>query len=115
MANLRKTVKGKMIDMDKLKLSSEKVAAVGNARTNARGDFLGVGNSIAAGRNKVMDQVYAVQSAPLPSAGYSPTPVVSTPVVKSIATEFTELVAATPTTDAPIAKARNNPSSTVKK
>lgn len=64
---LRKTARGQQLDMDKLKLANEKVSAVGNMRVNARGDVLGTGNEIAAGRNKVMDQVYAVASAPTSS------------------------------------------------
>jgi len=75
MAKIHKTARGQMIDMDKLKLSNEKVTSVGNMRTNARGDVLGVGNQIATGRNAVMDQVYAVPNAPV--EGYSPKPLVA--------------------------------------
>jgi hypothetical protein len=67
MARIYKSAKGKMIDMDKVKISQETVNSVGNMRTNARGDLLGSGNSIATGRNKIMDQIYAVPDAP-----YSP-------------------------------------------
>jgi hypothetical protein len=67
MARIYKSAKGKMIDMDKVKISQETVNSVGNMRTNARGDLLGAGNNVAAGRNKVMDQIYAVPDAP-----YSP-------------------------------------------
>ncbi|HET8688589.1 MAG TPA: hypothetical protein VFM18_18400 [Methanosarcina sp.] len=61
---VRKTARGQQIDMDKLKLVNENVSAVGNMHVNARGDILGTGNQIAVGRNAVMDQVYAVASAP---------------------------------------------------
>jgi len=37
-------------------------------KVNARGDLLGSGGQIAAGRNQIMNQVYAVEEAP-----YSPT------------------------------------------
>jgi len=67
MANVYRTAKGKMVDIDKVKLVNETTIAVGNMRVNARGDQLGVGAQIAQGRNQVMDQVYAV-----PDAGYSP-------------------------------------------
>jgi hypothetical protein len=67
MSKVYKSVKGKMVDMDKVKLANESVTAVGNMRVNARGDLLGTGGSIAQGRNAIMDQVYAVESAP-----YSP-------------------------------------------
>ena len=67
MGRIYRTARGKGIDLDKLKLTNENVVAVGNMRVNARGDLLGAGNQIAAGRNQVMDQVYAVEEAP-----YSP-------------------------------------------
>ena len=67
MANVYRTAKGKMVDIDKVKLVNETTIAVGNMRVNARGDQLGVGAQIAQGRNQVMDQVYAVGGG-----GYSP-------------------------------------------
>jgi hypothetical protein len=67
MSKIYKSAKGKMVDMDKIKLANETVAAVGNMRVNARGDLLGQGGSVAQGRNAVMDRVYAVEDAP-----YSP-------------------------------------------
>jgi hypothetical protein len=70
MARVYKSARGKMIDMDKVKLSQETTNAVGNMRVNARGDLIGTGGKVATGRNAVMDQVYAVNSAPEP--GYSP-------------------------------------------
>jgi hypothetical protein len=60
MANVYKTARGKAIDLDKVKLTNETVVAVGNMKTNARGDLIGAGNQITAGRNQLMDQVYAV-------------------------------------------------------
>jgi hypothetical protein len=67
MANVYKTARGKMIDIDKVKLVNETTVAVGNMRVNARGDQLGIGTQITQGRNYIMDQVYAV-----PDSGYSP-------------------------------------------
>jgi hypothetical protein len=67
MANVYRTTRGKMVDIDKVKLVNEETIAVGNMRVNARGDQLGVGKQITQGRNQVMDRVYAV-----PTAGYSP-------------------------------------------
>ena len=67
MANVYKTARGKMVDMDKLKLINESTVAVGNMKTNARGDLLGAGGQVVATRNQIMDQVYAV-----PDEGYSP-------------------------------------------
>jgi hypothetical protein len=62
-----KSARGKTIDMDKVKLSNETTTAVGNMRVNARGDLLGAGGQVVAGRNQIMDQVYAV-----PEPMYSP-------------------------------------------
>lgn len=70
MSRVYKTAKGKMIDMDKIKLSNETATAVGNMRVNARGDLLGPGGQIVSGRNQIMDRAYAVESAP--DEGYSP-------------------------------------------
>lgn len=67
MANVYKTAKGKIIDIDKIKLANENAVSVGNMRVNARGDLLGAGAQVVAGRNQVMDRVYAVEDG-----GYSP-------------------------------------------
>ena len=69
MTKMYKTARGKTIDMDKVKLANETVTAVGNMKVNARGDKLGPGGEIIAGRNQVMDQVYSVPTGP---KGYSP-------------------------------------------
>lgn len=68
MTKIYKTARGKTLDMDKIKLSNERVSAVGNMKVNARGDKLGAGGQIVAGRNQVMDRVYNVESR----KGYSP-------------------------------------------
>jgi hypothetical protein len=67
MSKAYKTARGKAVQMDKIKLANEGAPSVGNMRTNARGDILGAGNTVAVTRNAVMDQVYAVEEAP-----YSP-------------------------------------------
>jgi hypothetical protein len=73
MTKIYKTARGKTIDMDKVKLANETVNAVGNMKVNARGDRLGGGGKVVAGRNQVMDQVYAVNTAPARrTGGYSP-------------------------------------------
>jgi hypothetical protein len=70
MSRIYKTAKGKMVDMDKVKLSNETAIAVGNMKVNARGDLIGNDGQVSMGRNQLMDQVYAVADAP--TAGYSP-------------------------------------------
>jgi hypothetical protein len=48
MAKMYRTSKGKMIDMDALRLQSEKSTAVGNMGVNGRGDKLGKGGKVEA-------------------------------------------------------------------
>lgn len=60
MAN--KTASGKFIDMDKLRLKNEDVIAVGNMRTNARGDELGPGGKIIKTRNEKMNENYKLHT-----------------------------------------------------
>jgi hypothetical protein len=67
MSKIYKTARGKMVDIDRVKLTNENVTAVGNMRVNARGDLLGNNGEVAMGRNQIMDQAYAVADAP-----YSP-------------------------------------------
>lgn len=69
MANIYKTAKGKIIDIDKVKLANESAVAVGNMKVNARGDLLGAGGQVVAGRNQLMDQMYSIPSS---NGGYSP-------------------------------------------
>ena len=48
MAKMYRTSKGKMIDMDALRLQSEQSTAVGNMGVNGRGDKLGKGGKVQA-------------------------------------------------------------------
>ena len=47
-----KTMQGKEIDLDKLRIKNETTLAVGNARMNARGDELGPGGQIIRKREE---------------------------------------------------------------
>lgn len=67
MSKVYKSARGRMVDMDKVKIANENALAVGNMKVNARGDILGSGGQVATGRNAVMDRVYAVDSG-----SYSP-------------------------------------------
>jgi len=62
MAKIYKTAMGKALDMDRLKMSNEDSIAVGNMKTNARGDQLGPGGRVVQNRNQVMDQHYRMHS-----------------------------------------------------
>jgi hypothetical protein len=66
MGKVYKSARGKMIDMDKVKIANESTVAVGNMKVNARGDIIGNNGQVALGRNQIMDQVYAVPTAEVP-------------------------------------------------
>jgi hypothetical protein len=68
MSRVYKSARGKMIDMDAVKLANEDTIAVGNMKINARGDKLGPGGQVDTGRNAIMDRVYSVNT----KTGYSP-------------------------------------------
>lgn len=59
--------KGKMIDMENLRLLNEKSIAVGNMKVNARGDELGQGGQIIQTRNQRMSQQYPKMHSPIAS------------------------------------------------
>lgn len=49
---VHRTMQGKEIDLDKLRIRNETTLAVGNARMNARGDQLGPGGKIIKKREE---------------------------------------------------------------
>ena len=99
-----------MIDIDKVKLANESAIAVGNMKVNARGDKLGPGGQVVAGRNQIMDQVYNVPVAP--SAGYSPNdPGIHADTQAIIeANQAAETQALAQTLSAPVSPETNTPS-----
>lgn len=54
-----RTMQGKEIDLEKLRMRNEMTLAVGNARVNARGDQLGPGGKIIKKREDIMAEYYA--------------------------------------------------------
>lgn len=57
-----KTAMGKSIDIDSLRVANEGVIAVGNMRTNARGDELGAGGKIAKTRAQLMQEYHKLNT-----------------------------------------------------
>jgi hypothetical protein len=49
-----KSMQGKEVDLEKLRMRNELIPAVGNVRVNARGDELGPGGKIVRKREDVM-------------------------------------------------------------
>jgi hypothetical protein len=62
MAKMYKTANGKLVDMDMLRLKNEDTIAVGNMRTNARGDELGPGGKVVRTRNEKMNDSYKLHT-----------------------------------------------------
>lgn len=60
MADNYKTARGAQIDMNRLKTKNEKVIAVGNSGTNARGDEVR-GGTIVRTREEIMQDHYAIR------------------------------------------------------
>ena len=58
MAKNHRTARGLPIDMDRLRLANETTIAVGNMKTNARGDELGPGGIVVRTREQVMKEYY---------------------------------------------------------
>lgn len=53
-----RSMKGKIIDLDKLIAKNELTPAIGNLRVNARGDELGPGGKIVRKREDIMAEYY---------------------------------------------------------
>jgi hypothetical protein len=53
-----RTAQGKPIDLDALRVRNEQSVAVGNMKTNARGDELGPGGIVVRTREQVMKEYY---------------------------------------------------------
>lgn len=53
-----RTMQGKEIDLDKLRIRNETTLAVGNSRVNARGDEIGPGGKIIRKREEVVSEYY---------------------------------------------------------
>ena len=64
MSNLRRTAMGSAVDIDQLRLANETTIAIGNAKTNARGDLLGAGGKIIKTRAQVMQEYHQMNMKP---------------------------------------------------
>ena len=57
-----KSAMGKAIDIDSLRVANENVIAVGNMRTNARGDELGAGGKVLKTRSQLMQEYHKLNT-----------------------------------------------------
>jgi hypothetical protein len=62
MAKVYKSAMGKQIDVDSILLTNEHVIAVGNMKTNGRGDLLGPGGKVAKTRDQLMKEYYSLNT-----------------------------------------------------
>ena len=59
MGKLHTSMRGEVVDMDKMSLQFGQTPAVGNMKVNARGDELGYGGAIVKTREQVLQDFYA--------------------------------------------------------
>jgi len=62
MSKTFRSARGKLIDMDMLKLANENTIAVGNMKVNARGDQLGKGGKVIKTRAQVMAEYHKLNT-----------------------------------------------------
>lgn len=62
MPKIHRTAMGKVIDVEKLFLTNDTAIAIGNMKTNARGDELGRGGKIVKTKDQIMKEYYALKT-----------------------------------------------------
>ena len=53
-----RTMQGRMVDIEKLRMANEGEQAVGNMKVNARGDVLGAGGKVVTSKETVIKKYY---------------------------------------------------------
>lgn len=107
MAKVHRTSRGDAVDMDMLRLANESTIAVGNMRTNARGDELGSGGKVVRTRAQVMSDYHKLNTSVPHDEPISESPgVIAEPIVEQV--PITNLV--TPTVeDSPVVESTSTP------
>jgi hypothetical protein len=72
MARTYKTAMGKPINLDTIIANSENTIAVGNMKTNARGDELGKGGRVVKTKEQVMAEYYALNTPTITQTAIKP-------------------------------------------
>lgn len=62
MSKIHRSARGDAVDMDMIRLSNESTIAVGNMRTNARGDELGHGGKVVKTRAQIMAEYHKLNT-----------------------------------------------------
>lgn len=109
MAKTHRTSRGDAVDMDALRLKNESTIAIGNAKTNARGDQLGHGGKVIKTRAQIMQEYHRLNTAvadesPIGTGGAQ----TEQPVSEPVAEEQPEL-SAPQADDTPVQTSANKP------
>ena len=62
MSKIHRSARGDAVDMDMIRLANESTIAIGNMRTNARGDQLGPGGKVIKTRAQVMSEYHKLNT-----------------------------------------------------
>lgn len=63
MSKTHRTARGEAVDMDMIRLANESTIAIGNMKTNARGDQLGPGGKVIKSRAQVMQEYHRLNTS----------------------------------------------------
>lgn len=63
MSKTHRTARGDAVDMDMIRLANESTIAIGNMKTNARGDQLGPGGKVVKSRAQVMQEYHRLNTS----------------------------------------------------
>ena len=63
MAKTHRSARGEAVDIDMVRLANESTIAIGNMRTNARGDQLGAGGKVVKTRSQVMQEYHKINTS----------------------------------------------------
>ena len=112
MSKVYRTSRGEGLDIDMLRLANENTIAIGNARTNARGDELGPGGKVVRTRAQVMQDYHKLNSA-VPEDDRAPAPQAQQPVIKTGRAVATPTVEHEPVAPYPADGSYNKPRGTL--
>lgn len=62
MSKIHRSARGDAVDMDMIRLSNEGTIAIGNMKTNARGDQLGAGGQVVKTRAEIMQEYHRLNT-----------------------------------------------------
>lgn len=62
MGNIYRSARGDKVDIDLMRIANENTIAIGNMRTNARGDELGPGGKVIKTRSQIMSEYHKLNT-----------------------------------------------------